>query len=465
MKKRLLGILMALVMVIGLMPATALAETGVSGELNYTLEDGVLTISGSGSISARAFSGNTDISTVVIEEGVTAIGNYAFFGCSSLTTVEIPASVVSIGNYAFAGCSSLTTVKYFGTTAPSAASNVFSRTFVDTVYVPAGYEGEDFAGMEVTKEVPPVTEDIKVTGVTLDKTTAELKVGETATLTATVAPENATDKTVTWSSDNEVVATVENGVVTAVGAGTATITAKAGDYEATCEVTVSKPASPKKKTKKYDVIIEQAKNGDVEVDDDYAKRGQKITITVTPDDGYELDELTIIDQYGDEVDYEKGKKENTYVFEMPKGDVEIEASFEKNDEEEPAADEEEIPLILTIGQVIYQLNGEYLVNDVAPVIKGERTMLPIRLVAETLGAAVTWNETEQAVAITKDGLEIVIYIGQPFATVNGEPVELDAPAFIESSRTFLPIRFIAENLGAEVIWDGAAQTVKITFNR
>ena len=80
---------------------------------------------------------------------------------------------------------------------------------------------------------------ITVTGIELDKTSLELKQGgDTATLTATVSPDEATDKTVTWSSDNEAVVTVANGVVTPVAKGTAVITAKVGDKTATCEVTV-----------------------------------------------------------------------------------------------------------------------------------------------------------------------------------------------------------------------------------
>ena len=80
---------------------------------------------------------------------------------------------------------------------------------------------------------------IAVTSVTLDKKTLKLMVGETATLTATVKPDDATDKTVTWSSLDPKVATVKDGVVTAVKAGTAKITAKAGDKTATCTVTVT----------------------------------------------------------------------------------------------------------------------------------------------------------------------------------------------------------------------------------
>ena len=88
-------------------------------------------------------------------------------------------------------------------------------------------------------------------------------------------------------------------------------------------------------------------------------------------------------------------------------------------------------------------------------------MLPIRLIAETLGATVTWNEAEQSVTIVEGDTTIVIYIGQAFALVNGEPVQLDAPAFIANDRTYLPLRFVAENLGAVVTWDGVARTVTI----
>ena len=77
-----------------------------------------------------------------------------------------------------------------------------------------------------------------VTSITLDKTSASLKVGETVTLSATVGPADATDKTVSWSSSDATVASVSNGVVTARKLGTATITATAGNMTATCTITV-----------------------------------------------------------------------------------------------------------------------------------------------------------------------------------------------------------------------------------
>ena len=91
----------------------------------------------------------------------------------------------------------------------------------------------------VSKKVIPVT------SVTLNKTSLALTEQETFQLSATVSPDNATDKTVTWSSSNTAVATVSsNGLVTAVQEGSATITAKAGDKTATCTVTVSKKVIP-----------------------------------------------------------------------------------------------------------------------------------------------------------------------------------------------------------------------------
>ena len=83
---------------------------------------------------------------------------------------------------------------------------------------------------------------VPITGVTLDKTTGTLNVGDTETLVATVTPDNTTeDKTVTWTSSDPAVATVANGVVNAVAPGTATITATAADVSATYTVEVKQP--------------------------------------------------------------------------------------------------------------------------------------------------------------------------------------------------------------------------------
>ena len=102
-----------------------------------------------------------------------------------------------------------------------------------------------FAYDDVAVRFEKAGADVPATGVTLDKTELSLTEGESATLTATVEPENATGKAIVWTSSDNAVATVENGVVTAVKAGTATITAACGSTKAECTVTVSAaPAGP-----------------------------------------------------------------------------------------------------------------------------------------------------------------------------------------------------------------------------
>lgn len=98
-------------------------------------------------------------------------------------------------------------------------------------------------GVKAECDVTVAIVRIPVTSVSINQTSADLLVGETLQLTATVLPDNATDKTVTWTTSNADVASVDNGLVTAMTAGDAIITASSGDYSATCTVNVSVPFS------------------------------------------------------------------------------------------------------------------------------------------------------------------------------------------------------------------------------
>ena len=138
-----------------------------------------------------------------------------------------------------------------GTTSVGAVGeNTFKATFTPTDT--ANYKTVTGVSVTVTVKAAPKT-DVAVTSVTLNTTSTPLTVGKTLTLTATVMPDNATDKTVTWTSSNPGVATVENGRVTAIAEGTTIITATAGGKSATCEVTVKKPEEPS--TDKEAIVI------------------------------------------------------------------------------------------------------------------------------------------------------------------------------------------------------------------
>ena len=117
---------------------------------------------------------------------------------------------------------------------------------------------------------------------------------------------------------------------------------------------------------------------------------------------------------------------------------------------------------ITIGQNVGYINGVAKELDAAPIIVESRTMLPVRFVAEAFGAEVGWDGATSTATVKTATTEIKIAIGANSATVNGKTVELDAPAFIEGGRTYLPVRFVSENLGAKVGWDGATSTVTLT---
>ena len=185
-----------------------------------------------------------------------------------------------------------------------------------------------------------------VTSVTLDKSTLSLIEDENEQLTATVEPSNATNKAVTWSSSDSSIVTVAvdqtdntKATVKALKEGSATITATTadGNKTATCTVTVKEPPYTGKYS--YEVSTSVGDHGTLAVDR-YATEGEKVTITVTPDDAYLLDDLSVT-AGGKEVTLAAGG-DGTYTFTMPSADVKISATFAEDPDwtepEEPATD-------------------------------------------------------------------------------------------------------------------------------
>ena len=121
-----------------------------------------------------------------------------------------------------------------------------------------------------------------------------------------------------------------------------------------------------------------------------------------------------------------------------------------------------VELKMTLGKTDYTVNGETKTMDVAPIIRNDRTMLPVRYVAEALGAEIAWDGATSTATLKTADTELRITVGASEALVNGKAVPLDSPAFIESNRTYMPVRFVAETLGATVAWDAATSTATIT---
>ncbi|MCT4595714.1 MAG: copper amine oxidase N-terminal domain-containing protein [Anaeromicrobium sp.] len=103
----------------------------------------------------------------------------------------------------------------------------------------------------------------------------------------------------------------------------------------------------------------------------------------------------------------------------------------------------------------------YFKFDTPPVIKEGRTLIPVRAITEGLGANVTWNGEERKVIVSKGDSEIIFQLKDGKVFVNGEEKTIDVPAQIMNNRTIVPLRFIAEELGLKVDYDGETDTIEI----
>lgn len=417
--------------------------------------DETLTIGKDASLTVPDGKTLTNNGTVTTEEGGTLTGNITNAPPKINTTNPLPDGTVgTVYNQQLAAEN--TPTQWSVTSGPLPAGltlngNTISGTpttantykFTVTATNNSGSDSKEFT---LTINPAPVL----VTGVTLEPTSLTLFTSDTASLTATVQPEDATNKTVNWSSSNEAVATVDtNGKVTAVGEGNATITATAADgsgVSATCTVTVTQSeysisadttaldfgsaytsyTQPAAKTvtitndgnQQVTVTLPTANdfiitagtgftNGSAAIEPDgtatftvqpkaglavgtysenitisdsghvtlsipatftvrqysggssdptysitlpsrvtggelklsrrYAEKGESVTITAIPDEGYELDTLTVTDSKGKEIDLTH-KGGNEYTFKMPAGRVEIEVSFREIEIELPFTD-------------------------------------------------------------------------------------------------------------------------------
>lgn len=102
-------------------------------------------------------------------------------------------------------------------------------------------------------------------------------------------------------------------------------------------------------------------------------------------------------------------------------------------------------------------------NDPMPYIKDGRTLVPFRRIFDALGMEISWEPDTRMVLGKSDTIEIKIFISKNYAFVNGEEKSLDVAAEITDSRTFVPLRFVSENCGADVVWDGDTRSVYITL--
>ena len=427
---------------------------------------------------------NIDLGTLTVTGGIFEGADYAIADVSSQP------AVVNISGGSFSGAKGAIVKGTNSNAIISISGGVFDSNV-------QAYAADGYKAIQVTGDKYVVTDKIA-----LDKTSTRIRRGYTDTLKAIVEANGKTYDVadpITWASDKEAVATVENGVVTGVDYGTAIITATLGTttetpdttetpatqaegdevtggdavtdgdntpsntLTASCTVDVYKKSSSGSSSSggggssaaKHGVTISDSKNGAVTASAAKAETGDKVILTPKADEGYELDKITAKDKDGKEVKL-KAEKDGTYSFTMPKGGVTVDTTFKQaegaTNTDKPAAATKTI--ILQIGSTAVLVDEQAIINDVAPVIRNDRTLVPIRVITEALGGQVAWNEAAKEVTLTVNGKEIKMTIGKVLEKYGV------APGII-GGRTFVPVRFVADELGAVTTWDDATKTVTI----
>ena len=208
----------------------------------------------------------------------------------------------------------------------------------------------------------------------------------------------------------------------------------------------------------YGVSTGKTENGEISVTPAKAEAGETVTIKATPDSGYQLDKMTVKDKNNSTVKLKK-VNENEYTFTMPVGKVSVDATFvQKDAADDSNAAEAGKTIKLQIGSRIVNVDNEAVIYDAAPVIRNDRTLVPIRIITEALGGKVDWNGAAKEVTLSINDKEIKMTIGKTLEKYGVAPVIIDG-------RTFVPVRFVADELGANVAWDDATKTVTIKTAR
>jgi len=184
--------------------------------------------------------------------------------------------------------------------------------------------------------------------------------------------------------------------------------------------------------------------------------GQSVTVSIKPDAGYRLSQLTDNGAGVTELVHD-----GTYALSSITTDHTVVAVFEPVPIVLPPSSSH--TLVLTIGSPAMSVDGTASTLDSPPVIREGRTLLPIRAMIEALGGSVAWDAVDRKATVMLGTHTVEIWIGSRQARVDGAYVTLDVAAMIVNSRTLLPLRFVAENLGCTVTWDPVGRTVTITL--
>ena len=488
----------------GLMNVTIPGSVTSIGDAAFRGCTGLMSVTIPGSVTSigdDAFSDCTGLTNVTILDGVTSIGDSAFSCCTGLTNITIPDSVTSIGDCAFAGCTGLASIVI-----PDSVTSIGIYAFNNTPWYKAKPDGliyinrvlYDSKGLLYNRRITPGT--VSISGYALWDCTEDINF-ITVPDSVTSIGGSAFREIPCWydAKPNGLVyinkvlykynGNMPSNTKIDITPGTVSISDHAFyDYTNLTSVTIPDSVIS---------IGNAAFSGctgltNVTIPDGVTSIGNHVFASCTgltnitiPDGVTSIGNSAFFGCTGlTSVTIPAGVAkmsvlafDSTQLTDIYYGGTETEWKNMMNmvgGGNDPLFQATlhcvpELPnqLVLTIGQRTAHAFGHTKINDVAPVVVNGRTMLPVRFLAENLGATVAWNEEKQLVTITgknqnQEDVTIFITIGAANAQINGQSVALEAPAFVDQNRTFMPVRLIAEALGASVDWKEAEQKVIIT---
>lgn len=178
-----------------------------------------------------------------------------------------------------------------------------------------------------------------------------------------------------------------------------------------------------------------------------------LSFKIVPDSGYRINQITID---GNPITSTK----DVFEFNNIKSNHTINVTFSR------------LPIVNSIMIALQVDNPNITTNGISqkidaqgskPIIKNSRTLLPIRILIESLGGTISWDVTEKKVTIELNGHSIILWIDKTTALVDGSKVTLEVAPLIINGRTYLPLRFIMEKLSASVNWDPITETITIYY--